>query len=343
MFQIYGGPASPYSLKMRAVFRYRRIPHTWQVPQGGFSGTGSIGDQASDSPLKAAGKNVVPVIHYPDGSWKADSTPIMFELESLYPERSLVHPHPGIAFLAHLVEDMADEYLPFPMFYFRWTDDAAWCGRRQMVGWNGALDDSELEERAAAFSARQQAQLGAAASLPREQVLDNYERVLAALENQLKRSFFLFGSRPSFAEFGLFGQLSQYAVDPFVAGLMKQKAVRVYQWTHFLDDLSGIEGEWADAADCLTEELIGVLESMAPGYLMMMVMARQNADMSHYTEALNGPGYRVKCLLALKQELADLTAAERELIKPLLEAAGLWDALQFEAGEQGLVVDINPA
>ena len=124
---------------------------------------------------------------------------------------------------------------------------------------------------------------------------------------------------------------------------MKQKAVRVYQWTHFLDDLSGIEGEWADAADCLTEELIGVLESMAPGYLMMMVMARQNADMSHYTEALNGPGYRVKCLLALKQELADLTAAERELIKPLLEAAGLWDALQFEAGEQGLVVDINPA
>jgi hypothetical protein len=37
-FKIYAGPASPYSQKVRGVFRYRRIPHTWLVPMGGFHG-----------------------------------------------------------------------------------------------------------------------------------------------------------------------------------------------------------------------------------------------------------------------------------------------------------------
>ena len=35
-FKIYSGPASPYSQKIRSVFRYRRIPHTWLFPMGWF-------------------------------------------------------------------------------------------------------------------------------------------------------------------------------------------------------------------------------------------------------------------------------------------------------------------
>jgi glutathione S-transferase len=340
-YKLYGGPGSPYSHKLRAVLRYRRIPHTWLVPQGGFTGTGALGADGASSPLQQAGKPVIPVLAYPDGSFKADSTPIMYDLEARHSERSLVPPDRALAFLAHLIEDMADEYLPIPMFYFRWTDDKQWCARRQMIGWTGAIDDAQLETMATSFLDRQTGQLGAAAAMPRESVLANYTTFLAALEAHLQQSLFLFGSRPSFAEFGLYGQLTQYLADPTLSAIMRERALRVFQWVHFIDDLSGYEGEWAAAADCLTPSLQQLLASLAPGYFMMAKAMQARVGMAELESAAHGPKYRVKCWLALKQELADLDASERALIQPLLAGAGCWEALQFEGDEAAHVVAIK--
>jgi hypothetical protein len=99
------------------------------------------------------------VVKYPDGTYHADTTPIIFDLEARHTARSVISDHPGIAFLARLIEDMADEFLPTPMFFYRWTDDALWCSRRQMVGWLGALDDVALDSSAERFLERQYAQL----------------------------------------------------------------------------------------------------------------------------------------------------------------------------------------
>lgn len=343
MYEIYGGPASPYSLKIRAAFRYLRLPHTWTVPQEGFTGEGRLGEGDPASTLAQADKGVVPVVRFPDGKFRADSTPMIYHLSERVPERSLIHPHPGIAFLAHLIEDMADEYLPMPFFYFRWTTDAKWCGRRQMIGWNGAMSDAELEPLAAAFTARQQSQLGPSANLPPEQVQQNYETVLGALDQQLQKSLFLFGTRPSIAEIGFYGQLSQYVVDPFVSNLMKTTAVRVFQWEQLLDDMSGISGEWAEPEACLTDELAGLIASMAPGYFFMMEMMRQAVGLEGLDQALNGQQYRVKCLLALKSELASLSEEDRSLIKPILEASGVWEHLQLADDEAQYVVPIEMA
>ena len=343
LFHIYAGPGSPYSHKMRALLRYRRIPHTWQVPQGGFAGGGSLGADQGDTPLTRAGKRVVPVIEYPDGEFKADSTPIIFDLEQRFSERSVIPPNPGIAFLAHLIEDMADEYMLIPMFYFRWTDDADWCARRQMIGWGGALDDETLARLAANFAQRQRDQLGVRAQMPRETMLESYIKILDAIEAQLKRSFFLFGSRPSLAEFGLYGQLSQYVIDPVVSGVMKQRAVRTFEWEHFLEDMSGIEGDWWAPAACLTSELAGLLASMAPYYFLMMKNLQNNEGMDDLEGSVNGAKYRVKCYLVLKQALAGLNEVDKELIRPILAESGCWEYLQFEAGEAEKVVPITPA
>ena len=162
--------------------------------------------------------------------------------------------------------------------------------------------------------------MGPTASLAPEQVQQSYESVLTALEGQLQESLFLFGSRPSLAEFGLHGQLTQYAGDPFVSRVMKDNAVRVFQWEQFMDDLSGIEGEWAAPEDCLTDELGGIIASLAQGYFTMMATMRQAVDVSDLAGALNGQRYRVKCLLALKAELARLDEGDRNLIRPILEA-----------------------
>lgn len=342
-YHIYAGPASPYSHKVRAVFRYRRIPHTWLVPMGGFTGSADLGSDVDsvETPLSKAKKGVVPVVEYPDGSYKADSTPIMLDLEARHEGRSIMPTNPAIAFLAYFIEDMCDEYLPFPMFYFRWVEDDKWCGRRQMTGWNGALDDKTLDEYATNFLNRQQSQLGPLKAMPREFVLENYHKFLDAMEQQLASNFFLFGSRPSLAEFGLYGQLTQYVIDPTVSTILKERAVRTFQWTHFMDDLSGIdEGEWADPEGCLTDQLKNLIASMAPMYFMMANGMKERVQGTDISKALNGPGYRVKCLLQIKQAFAGLSEADKDFLKPFLESCDCWDALQLAEDEVGQVLPL---
>jgi len=341
-FQILGGPASPYSLKLRSVFRYRRIPHVWLVPQSGFRGEGNLGEGSLDSPLSRADKGVVPVVKYPNGEYKSDSTPIMLELETLFSSRSIIPPNPGIAFIAKLIEDMADECMPFPMFYFRWTTDADWCGRRQMIGWNGALADPELERVSRAFVKRQQSQLGAAAKFPVNEVQKGIELILEALEANLKESVFFFGTRPSIAEFGLYGQLSQYSVDPHISSILKKHAVRTFQWTQLLDDASGVDGEWVNLEQCLTDGLLKIVNTLAPYYFSLQDMARESCELDDLRDEIRGPGYRLKCLLSLKRELSDLPENDRNYIEGFLKSSGCWERLQFKSGEREKVVEITP-
>ena len=312
------------------------------MPQSRFDGTGKLGQGDLDSPLHLAAKGVVPVVQYPDGDFKSDSTPIMHELESLYRDRSIIPPHPGIAFVSNLIEDMADECLPLPMFYFRWTKDAEWCGRRQMIGWNGSLSEEALSSVSNAFIERQKAQLGAAALLSSDEMLKNYEEILAALDAGLQKSLFFFGTRPSIAEFGLFGQLSQCVIDPFLSTITKEKAVRVYQWTQLLDDASGLEGEWSDPQECLTNELVSIVRVLAPLYFAMQESALKTRGLDNLSKEINGPGYRLKCLLDLKRQLMDLSDADREFVRNLLQVSGCWEHLQFKAGEREKVVPILP-
>lgn len=334
-YHIFGGPGSPYSHKVRAVFRYRRIPHYWTIPQGEFSGGGALGSDTGDegSHLQRAAKGVVPVVLFPDGTYHADSTPLIYELEKRHEGRSVIPPHPAMAFLSHLIEDCADEFLPLPMFYYRWTDDQVWCGRRQMAGWMGAIDDEALDASAQAFLERQAGQLTNARALDPENMAKAYNQFLTAMEGQLKKRLYLFGTRPSLAEFGIYGQLTQYAVDPKVCNWMKEEAVRTYQWVHLVDDLSGVEGEWSVPEDCLTPELAAHLQFASETYIPMVQMLTQMVDLDNLGDAANGMPYRVRCFLQLKAELAALSDGDRSLIQPILEETGCWDALQFGPNE----------
>ena len=148
-YRVIGGPGSPYSFKLRAVLRYRRIPHSWVVPPK---------FQDPEGELAKAGKGIIPVMQLPDGRYWADSTPMILALEEMHPEaRSVLPPDPADRFLALLLEDIADEWLVFPMFDYRWAEpiDQEFCARRQMAGWFGGMAKDKFEDVVTFFRNRQ--------------------------------------------------------------------------------------------------------------------------------------------------------------------------------------------
>ena len=111
--KIGGSYGSPYSMKMRAVLRYRRIPHQW-IPR----------DSEFDD-LPEPSVRLQPTLAFPDemGNYPdsmVDSSPQIMRLEGLEAERSVVPADPALAFLDHLLEDFADEWCTKMMYHYRW-------------------------------------------------------------------------------------------------------------------------------------------------------------------------------------------------------------------------------
>jgi glutathione S-transferase len=112
--RLLGAPGSPYTRKMLAVLRYRRIPYHFIV-------RGSREDRG----LPQAKVSLLPTFFLPgaDGRDEAvvDSTPLIRRFEREFAGRAVVPPSPALAFLDALLEDYADEWLTRPMFHYRWA------------------------------------------------------------------------------------------------------------------------------------------------------------------------------------------------------------------------------
>jgi len=116
--ELHGAPGSPYSRKMRAVLRFRRIPHRWVVQ--GMPGQGRT------PPVPVA---LIPVLVYRGEGGASDEAMIdstfqIRRLEREFSERSIVPTDPALAYLDALVEDFGDEWLTKAMFHYRWAYEA---------------------------------------------------------------------------------------------------------------------------------------------------------------------------------------------------------------------------
>jgi glutathione S-transferase len=327
---VYGGLGSPYSMKMRAIMRYRRLPHIWSQTDGG-----------SESIFKHVKAPVIPVIRFPDGSWHNDSTPMIFELERRHAERAIVPVDPAQAFLAYLLEDFADEWGTKAMFHYRWYRER---DQTQMAEWlafdrlHGKGRDAILKA-AAAFRGRQVSRMPIVGCTPQNAPIieESANRILALFEAMVTDELYLFGSRPSLADFAWLGQLSQLAVDPTPQDLMREKYPFTFRWLANLDDASGVEGDWRDPDAPPVEAVRGLLKLAGEIYFPFLIANAEAVakGAETFTVPLLGRTYtqgafkyQVKCLAELRAAYAKLDAEAKSKITTLLAEAGCFAPLE---------------
>lgn len=328
--QLKGAPGSPYTRKMLAVLRYRRIPYEFLV-----------GEEMVPTGYPEPKVNLLPTFYFPKGDGVeavVDSTPIIRRLEKAFPGRSVLPDNPVVGFVNYLLEDFADEWLTKAMFHYRWyyAPDIEQGGTILPLWRDYQMSPEKHEKTAAYIRERQISRLYVVGSndVTAAVIEESYQRILGILDELLQRSPFLLGSRPGSADFGFFGQLTQLAgFDPTPMKLCLEKAPRVYAWTDVTEDLSGLaaeENDWANEAT-LAENLSGILAEVGRVYVPFLfanAKAIAAGEKTFTTEIDNKPWqqpafpYQAKCLQWIQEEFARLDAGQQSSVRKIVAGSG---------------------
>ena len=328
-YRLIGSTASPYAIKLRALLRYRRIPFDWVIMT-----------KALRKQTEHLRPNLIPVLQYPDGSFRGETTTLAYDLEARHSDRSVIPEDKAVAFVCDLLEDLADEWAVKPLFLYRWWDpeDQAYVSRWAGEEWSVSDAEPGSAEEIEQFRRRQISRMSILGATAENKPLleESYHRILAAFEPHVGMNKYIFGSRPSLADFAWFGQLSELATDPTPMRIMRKKAPFTDHWTRRLDDASGVDGQWYPRGLALSGMAEALLRIAGELYLPFLVanaeafakgVERLEMNVWGLPYALSPFKYQVKCLDLIRGKFAALDAEHRAAPRPVLERTGCWEHL----------------
>jgi glutathione S-transferase len=322
IYRIYGAEMSPYSVKVRSYFRYKGIPHRWIVRNA----------ETEAEYQKHAKIPLVPLVITPEGAALQDSTPIIEHVEALHPEPS-IHPTDEVAaFLSALIEEFGDEWGNKWMFHYRWArevDQLSSAGRlaRAMML---TSDDERHAAAAATVRARMVDRVWFVGSSEQNapQIEGSFREALEQLNRHLADRPYLFGARPAFADFGLWGQIYEAWTDPTAGGLIEGLAHDVLAWVQRML-WPRAEGEF-EAWSSLEATLMPLLQRQVGRLFMPWTLANAAAVAAgheSFTVELDGRAwtqkpqkYHAKSLRALRDKYA--AVRDKVALDPVLDRAG---------------------
>jgi glutathione S-transferase len=330
--KLVGGHGSPYSRKMRAVLRYRRIPFRW-IHRG----------SAQDVGIPEVPVALIPVLVFPGGDGAGDeamidSTPQIRRLEKLFSERRVIHPDPVVAFVDALIEDYADEWLTKAMFHYRWAypPDVRKASLVLPLERDVTAHGEEVALLCKAFGERQVGRLAVVGSNETTGPIieQSYRRLLQLLDAHLQVRPFLMGARPGASDFGLFGQLSQLALfDPTSSAIAVDESPRVIAWLHHLEDLGSLEVSeegWTPRTELgpTVRALLSEVGRLYVPFLLANAAALERGEKQVECRLDGRPWvqrsfpYQAKCLGWLREDRQALSPDDRAAVDRILEGTG---------------------
>ena len=270
VYHVIGAENSPYSIKVRAYFRYKQIPHEW-LSRG----------QAQAEYQKHAKLPLVPLVVTPEDEGIQDSTPIIEAMEQRVPKPS-IHPRdPTAAFVSTLIEEWGDEWGNKWMFHYRWAREVDQIAASRRLVSEGATQasDEEIEQRAAMVRERMVDRVWFVGSneITAPQIEKSFTDTLPLLEAHFANRPYLFGARPAFADFALWGQMYNARRDPTPEGILGDFP-KVNAWLDRMVEPTS-EGEF-EPWDTLAPTLTPILAEQIGGLFLPWDAANAAAAMA---------------------------------------------------------------
>ncbi len=327
-YRIYGAEMSPYSVKVRSYFRYKGLPHRWIVRN---ADTDAEYQRYAKLPL-------VPLVVTPDDAGMQDSTPIIEQIEALHPEPSIHPPEATAAFVSALLEEFGDEWGNKWMFHYRWArevDQLCSAGRlaRAMAP---AADDEQHAALAAMVRGRMVDRVWFVGSNEQNasQIETSFREAVVQLDAHLAERPYLFGARPAFADFGLWGQLYEAWTDPTPGAFIEGRGHNVLAWVQRML-WPRAEGDF-EAWSRLEPTLLPFLQRQVGRLFLPWTVANAAAiaaGQEEFSVGLDGhtwtqkpQKYHAKSLRALRDKYA--AVADKGGLDPVLQRAGCLQGLR---------------
>lgn len=245
--QLYVSFLSPYSLKALALMGYAQVPHEIVVE--------TIVNRFLVL-RRMTGKTMVPMLRYGDFAIN-DSTRIARHIAG-QTSVDLVGPEP---LLAWLIEDFCDEWIMRWFVRARWNvpENVVYMERaigREMFAGVFARIGGKLAAESIAQRLRQSGLLAENAAVDASR-----DRTLAILDQLFERGLYVFGGRPTVADFALYGFMWQLGQDPATKPILatfpalRSFCERVHAWGIGGGESSETERDLSELHDLIGEIL----------------------------------------------------------------------------------------
>jgi glutathione S-transferase len=321
---------------MISIMRYRHIAYEFYI--GDVSGRLSrIEGIESPKPV------LLPTLLLKDGQGNlqatTDTTPIIKRFENEYPDRKLLPEDPALSFINYLLEDFGDEWVTKYMFHYRWYFEEDANNASTILPLSDLatdMDDGTLKEVKKMIHDRQHGRLWVVGSNDTTAKLidSSYRRFVKLMDDHLSVSRFLFGEKPSSADFAIYGQLTQLiGFDPTSRRIASENSLRLVSWVDVMADLSGHDvnnSNWTSLEDSppSLKEIMKEFGQMYVPALLANAKAIMEGDETWETE-IDGSTwkqkafpYQAKCLKWIKEEFNTLSKNDKNRIKTFLEGTG---------------------
>ena len=327
-YRIFGSEMSPYSVKVRSYFRYKQIPHQW------------IGRTAANAAefSKYAKIPVIPLVVSATNEGLQDSTPLIERIEAGHPAPAIQPDDPALAFLSALLEEFGDEWGNKWMFHYRWARDVDQISSAGRIALSMAPDmhGPELAGMVAKIRERMTGRVWFVGSNAQNAAF--IEATFAAALAQYEAHFavrpYLMGARPSFADFGLWGQLYCMWTDPTAGAIIQARAPNVLAWIQRML-WPRAEGDF-ETWTSLSPTLAPILRDQVGGLFLPWTVANAAAiaaGAEEFSVSLGGHDwvqkpqkYHAKSLAVLRGKYSGV--ADKTALDPALAAANCLDALR---------------